>query len=100
MTDLFNGCLRQAYFLKKWRKATVIVIPKQGKDASRPDNLRPISLLSATSKVYERLVQRRVREHLINFDVLVPEQIGFRVGHSITHQPVSYTHLDVYKRQA
>ena len=86
MTDLFNACFRLAYFPKKWRKATVIVIPKQGKDATRSDNLRPISLLSATSKVFERLVQRRVREHLTNFDVLVPEQFGFRVGHSTTHQ--------------
>ena len=44
LTDLFNACLRQAYFPKKWRKATVIVIPKQGKDASRLDNHRSISL--------------------------------------------------------
>ena len=92
MTDLFNACLRLAYFPKKWRKA--IVIPKEGKDDSRPDNLRPITLLSATSKVFERLVQRRVREHLTNCDVLVPEQFGFSVGHSTTHQPVSYTHLN------
>ena len=45
---LFNACLRLAYFPQKWRKATVIVIPKQGEDSSRPDNLWPTSLLSAT----------------------------------------------------
>ena len=82
MVALFNACLRLAYFPQKWRKATVIVIPKQGEDFSRPDNLWPTSLLSATSKVLERLIQRRVLDHLRNFDV-----------------PVSYTHLDVYKRQ-
>ena len=31
-------------------------------------------------------MQRRVREHLTNFDELVPKQFGFRVGHSTTHQ--------------
>ena len=45
LVALLNACLRLAYFPQKWRKATVIVIPKQGKDASRPDNLRPISQL-------------------------------------------------------
>ena len=60
LVALFNACLRLAYFPQKWRKAMVTVIPKKGKDASRPGNLRPISLLSATSKVLERLVQRRV----------------------------------------
>ena len=69
LTDLFNSCLRLAYFPVKWKTATVIVIPKPGKNSSRVENLRPISLLSATSKVFERLI------------------------------PVSYTHLDVYKRQ-
>ena len=62
------------------------MIPKQGEDSSRPDNLWPISLLSATSKVLERLVQRRVLDHLRNLDVLVPEQFSFRVGHSTTQQ--------------
>ena len=84
LVDLFNACLRLTYFPLKWKTASVIVIPKPGKDASRADNLRPISLLSATSKVFERLVQRRVRDHLQRLDVLIPEQFGFRESHSTT----------------
>ena len=66
------------------------MIPKKEKDTSRTDYLRPISLLSATSKVLERFVQRRVLDHLENFDVLVPEQFGFRVGHSTIHQVIGW----------
>ena len=51
--------------------ATVIVIPKPGKNSSRVENLRPISLLSATSKVFEWLIQRRIRDHLGRLDVLI-----------------------------
>ena len=62
------------------------MIPKPGKNSSRVENLRPISLLSATSKVFERLIQRRIRDHLERLDVLIPEQFGFRELHSSTHQ--------------
>ena len=45
---------------------------KQGKDASHADMLlQPIHLPSSTSKVLERLVQRRVQNHLRNFDLVV-----------------------------
>ena len=68
------------------------------------DNLQPINLLSATLIILERLVQRRLHGHLKRFNVVVPEQFGFRARHFSTHQlmgfvAVSYTHLDVYKRQ-
>lgn len=62
------------------------MIPKQGKDVTRADNLRPVSLLSVISKVLERLLQRRVQNWLRNFDVLTYEQFGFRVWHSTTFQ--------------
>lgn len=85
LVDLFNSCLGKAYFPRKWRKATVIMIPKPGKDPKIVGNLRPISLLSATSKVFERIIQRRVRDHLQRLEILIPEQFGFREGHSSTH---------------
>ena len=86
LSELFNICLRLAYFPVKWKTTTVIVIPKPGKNSSRVENLRPISLLSATSKVFERLIQRRIRDHLERLDVLISEQFGFRELHSSTHQ--------------
>ena len=72
LSELFNVCLRLAYFPAKWKTATVIVIPKPGKNSSRAENLRPISLLSATSKIFERLIQRRIRVHLERLDVVIP----------------------------
>lgn len=47
----------------------MIIIPNPSKDASRMDNLKCISLLSATSKVFKRLL----RDHLERLDVLIPE---------------------------
>lgn len=45
---------------------------------SQADNLQPISFLTATSKLLEYFVQRRVQDDIRNFRVLVHEQSAFR----------------------
>ena len=39
---VFNLLLERSFFHKKWRVATIIPIPKPGKDHSNPKNYRPI----------------------------------------------------------
>jgi hypothetical protein len=41
-------------------------------------NCRPISILSSFSKVHERVIYNRLLEHVINNNILVKEQFGFR----------------------
>jgi hypothetical protein len=53
LTHLFNHCLRMSHFPKPWKEAKVIMLPKLGRDAKFPQNLRPIRLLSTTSKLFE-----------------------------------------------
>lgn len=45
-----------------------------------------LSLLPATTKCFEPLVLRRVRDDIERFNILIPEQFGFRSGHSFIHQ--------------
>lgn len=58
--------------------------PKQTKIITQ--NYRPISLLSALSKIFEKLILKRIILH-INLNNIIPEfQFGFRAGHSTSHQ--------------
>lgn len=50
-TYILNLSLEQCWFLKCWKSATVIVIPKRG-NSKLVSNLRPISLLPITGKNY------------------------------------------------
>jgi hypothetical protein len=45
-------------------------------------NYRPISLLPAFSKVLENVLYVRMYQHLINNNILVDEQFGFRTKSS------------------
>jgi hypothetical protein len=57
----YNSCLKLCYFpKKKWKNAVVNPIPKASKDPSNPSNYHKISLLSSISKVFERIILKRL----------------------------------------
>ncbi|GFV25690.1 probable RNA-directed DNA polymerase from transposon X-element [Trichonephila clavipes] len=69
-----------------WKTASVIPILKPGKDPTLPDSFRPISLLPVLSKITEKVIQKRLCQHLNDNDILIPQQHGFRAGLSTSHQ--------------
>ena len=64
LIEILNFCMLIGYFPKQWRDAKVIMLQKPGKDHTSPKNYRPISLLPAISKVFERLISMRLVEFL------------------------------------
>jgi hypothetical protein len=56
LTLLYNHYLRLAHVPQHWKEANVIIIPKTGKDPKFPQNLRPISLLPTTGKLFENVI--------------------------------------------
>ena len=60
-----------------------VLLPKPGKDHSQAKNYRPITLLSAVGKTYERVIQAQLGPYLEANNVLPDTQAGFR-GHRST----------------
>jgi hypothetical protein len=56
LIHLFNHCLRLSHFPNPWKEAKVITLPKPSKDLKFPQNLRSISLLSPTGKLFEKVI--------------------------------------------
>ena len=82
----FNNCKK---IPKIWRQAKVVALLKPGKDPSVAKSFRPISLLCHTYKLFERLILKRIAEHV---DAnLIPKQAGFRLGQSCTSQLLNLT---------
>ncbi|UYV77902.1 hypothetical protein LAZ67_15002762, partial [Cordylochernes scorpioides] len=87
LAGVFNAALHLCYYPKVWKHAIIIPIPK--KSAKSPEDLRPISLLPTIGKIYERIILRRLQMYLDNSNFIIPQQFGFRRGHSTTHQLIS-----------
>lgn len=83
---IINGILKTGHYPKTWKNATIIPIPKAGKDLTNPTNYRPISLLSTMSKIAEKVILKRIKDFDHKYSITLDEQFGFRTGHNTTLQ--------------
>lgn len=90
LTYLFNLCISNARLPDVWKKAKVIPIFKKG-PPTEPSNYRPISLLSSTSKLFERFLSLQLTSYFESNSLLSPYQHGFRSGHSTLSALISLT---------
>ena len=65
-------------FPESWELATVIPIPKPGKDHAEPNSYRPIALTSCLCKTLERMINVRLVWYLESNNLISPFQSGFR----------------------
>ena len=65
----------------QWKLANVVPIFKKGSRSS-PENYRPVSLTSVLSKLLEKLISKRVMEHLLINNIIPRQQHGFLKGKS------------------
>lgn len=89
VTHLFQLSLSSATLPRDWKDATISPLFKRGQ-RSLPNNYRPISLLSTTSKVLERLVAAPLYEHVNS--QLPQNQSGFRRGDGTAMQLARIVH--------
>ena len=68
------------------------VIPSQKKGPTNDvNNYHPISLLSVFSKILEKLMVVRLTTYLELYEIIYPNQFGFRQGYSTSHSLISIT---------
>ena len=72
------GSWETGKFPESWEQATVIPIPKPGKDHTEPNNYRPIALTSCLCKTLERMINVRLVWYLESNNLISPVQSGFR----------------------
>lgn len=91
LTKLFNKSIVSGKLPLSWKFSNIVPIPK-GSNSSEPSNYRPISLLSIVSKMLERIIYRRVTDHLESTCPPVTNQWGFLPGKSTVGAILSATH--------
>ena len=64
LAELFNKCFKESCFPDCWKVSSVVPVFKNGGERSTAKNYRPVSLLSVVSKVFEKLVNNRIVDHL------------------------------------
>ena len=82
LAKLFNNCLKESCFPDCWKVSSVVPVFKNVGERSTSQNYCPVSLLSVLSKVFKKLVNNRIVDHLEKCDFFSDFQYGLRSSRS------------------
>ena len=82
LAKLFNNCLKESFFPVCWKVSSVVPVFNNVGERSTARKYRTVSLLSVVSKVFEKLVNNRIVDHLEKCGLFSDFQDGFRSSRS------------------
>lgn len=85
---IFNKCIDEGQFPNLMKLSKIIPLFKSG-DKSDPSNFRPISILPALSKIFEKIIFNQLICHFKVNNLLHAKQYGFTKGKSTTDAGVA-----------
>ena len=88
--SLINSSVASGVFPNFMKIARVIPLHKSG-SKSDVSNYRPISTLPFLSKVYERIIHKRLLNFFLKYNVLYNDQYGFLPQHDSTQAILKFT---------
>ena len=82
LARLFTFSIQLGYIPVAWKLATLRMLLKPDKLPSLTTSYRPISLISSIMKLFERVIEQRLRSHLEHIGFINKHQSGFRKAKS------------------
>jgi hypothetical protein len=93
LTNPINASFRLKYVPQQRKVAEVIMISKPGKPPHETSSYRPISLLPIMSKLFEKLLLKRLKIIIEEKNLIPDHQFGFRNQHSTIDQVHRITNI-------
>ena len=84
LSDLFTQIWSEESVPQDFKDAFIVHIYKRKGDRAVCDNHRGTSLLSVAGKVFARILQNRLRDHVDSSAIIPESQCGFRAGRGVT----------------
>ena len=78
LARLFTSSILLGYIPTAWKLATLRMLLKPDKPVNLTTSYRPFSLISSIMKLFERVIEQRLRSHLEDIGFINKHQSGFR----------------------